>query len=538
LGIILLVSFLRLLHLGFPLERDEGEFGYIAQEMLRGVPMYESAYTQKLPGTYLCYALFLGVFGQSITAIHVGLLLVNVLIMVFIFLTLRETHSGRAGCIGALVFGVMALSPTVFGFAAHATFFVALFAVAGLYALLHARQRDGAWLFFWSGLCLGLAFLMKQPGIFFAPLAVVLLAADHLLLKPRRPARFARQAVALVTGALAPTLVTAVYYAAIGRLSLLWFWAFQFASGFGRDVDTAELVQGFLAMTKRVVTGFELLWILPLVGLVVMLRDRALGRDRYLYATFAAGCVLSIVPGFHFLPHYCITVLPAVALLVGALLGAMERRDVESGRGFGLAASVWALTILGLAIGVAKHDQFYFGRESDLAQSRRIYLVNPFAESIEIGEYLRSHTTPEDRIAILGSETQIFFYSQRRSVSRFVNAYFLTADHPRNREMQWEFIHDIERGRPKYLLVVNLPTSWLFQPNSPQDILGWGNAYIPAKYEVEGVLTVSREGNVLKWGADARGKSPPPSGLYVEIRRRLDPAEATDSTRVSWPVFR
>ena len=69
-GIILLVSLFRSFHLGFPLERDEGEFGYIAQEILRDVPMYVSAYTQKLPGTYLIYALFLSVFGQTVTAIH------------------------------------------------------------------------------------------------------------------------------------------------------------------------------------------------------------------------------------------------------------------------------------------------------------------------------------------------------------------------------------------------------------------------------------------------------------------------------------
>jgi len=75
--------------------------------MLRGVPMYVSAYTQKLPGTYLFYALFLSVFGESITAIHLGLLLVNAAIMGLIFLILRKTHSGPAGCLGALAFGVM-----------------------------------------------------------------------------------------------------------------------------------------------------------------------------------------------------------------------------------------------------------------------------------------------------------------------------------------------------------------------------------------------------------------------------------------------
>ena len=53
LVIIVAVSLMRTLHLGFPLERDEGEFGYIAQEILRGFPMYASAHTPKLPGTYL-----------------------------------------------------------------------------------------------------------------------------------------------------------------------------------------------------------------------------------------------------------------------------------------------------------------------------------------------------------------------------------------------------------------------------------------------------------------------------------------------------
>ena len=526
LGIILLVSLFRALHLGFPLERDEGEFGYIAQEMLRGVPMYVSAYTQKLPGTYLFYALFLSVFGPSITAIHFGMLLVNVVIMGLIFLTLRKTHGGPAGCIGALVFGVMALSPTVFGFAAHATFFVALFAVAGLYALLHARERDHAALFFVSGLCFGFAFLMKQSGVFFAPLAVVLLAFDHLTLKPRRLPRFALQALALGTGALAPSLLTFAYYAAIGKFFLIWFWAFKFAGEFSRHLG-AEVARTLLTATRYVTTGFEPLWILAVVGLVVTLRDRALGKNRYLYAAFAAACVLSIVPGFYFTPHYYISLLPAVALLVGALAGAAERHRARSGRGLAQVAGVWALAGLGLLTGVAKHGGFYFAKVSDAAEARIIYPGNLFAESVEIGEYLKSRTTPQDRIAILGSETQIFFYSQRRSASRFVNTYFLTADHPRNREMQREMIRDIERARPKYLLFAELPTSWLIRPNSPRDILEWIGTYPQGRYALEGIVELSREGSVLRWGAEARAQPILPSSWYVWIWRRLDPSDAS-----------
>ncbi|HKO22884.1 MAG TPA: hypothetical protein VJX91_09525, partial [Candidatus Eisenbacteria bacterium] len=64
IAIIALVSLARAIHLNFPLERDEGEFGYIAQQLLHGVPVYLSAYTQKLPGSYFMYAIFLALFGQ------------------------------------------------------------------------------------------------------------------------------------------------------------------------------------------------------------------------------------------------------------------------------------------------------------------------------------------------------------------------------------------------------------------------------------------------------------------------------------------
>jgi hypothetical protein len=522
LGIILLVSLLRALHLGFPLERDEGEFGYIAQEMLRGVPMYESAYTQKLPGTYLFYALFLSVFGQSITAIHLGLLLVNAAIMGLIFLILRKTHGGLAGCLGALVFGVMALSPNVLGFAAHATFFVSLFALLGLYALLHAREKGLAALYFVSGVCFGFAFLMKQSGIFFAPLAIMFLAIDDLAFRPRQPARFALRALMLGAGALLPALLLAAFYAAIGKFSLLWFWAFEFPGQFSRHFS-ADVLQAFLAMTRYVTAGFELPWILAVVGLVVTLWDRALGRIRYLYLIFAAACFLTIVPGFYFTPHYWISLLPAVALLIGALAGAAERAGAQSGRGWA-AAAVWVVTGLGLVMGLAKQEAFYFGRVPDAEHARRIYFGNPFSESIEIGEYLKRHTTSQDRIAILGSETQIYFYAQRRSASRFVNTYFLTADHPRNRAMQREMIRDIEQARPKYLLIVNLSTSWSFLPQSPQDILQWAGTYPRGKYGLEGVLKLYREGSVMKWGEEARTQPLSPSDWFVTVYRRLDPA--------------
>ena len=57
--VLALVAWARVRLLSVPFERDEGEYGYMAQLINQGVPPYVEAYNMKLPGTYVMYALFL-----------------------------------------------------------------------------------------------------------------------------------------------------------------------------------------------------------------------------------------------------------------------------------------------------------------------------------------------------------------------------------------------------------------------------------------------------------------------------------------------
>ena len=78
---------IRIRLLGIPLERDEGEYAYAGQLMLQGIPPYKLAYNMKFPGTYAAYAAIMSIFGQTIFAIHLGLLLVNAITIALDFLT-------------------------------------------------------------------------------------------------------------------------------------------------------------------------------------------------------------------------------------------------------------------------------------------------------------------------------------------------------------------------------------------------------------------------------------------------------------------
>ena len=50
------VVLVRLRLLGLPLERDEGEYAYMAQQLLQGVLPYTESHSMKFPGIYFVYA--------------------------------------------------------------------------------------------------------------------------------------------------------------------------------------------------------------------------------------------------------------------------------------------------------------------------------------------------------------------------------------------------------------------------------------------------------------------------------------------------
>lgn len=84
--IILFTGAIRVRLLDVPLERDEGEYAYAGQLILDGIPPYAQAYNMKMPGIYAGYALILAIFGQTLTGIHLGLLVINTATIFLVFL--------------------------------------------------------------------------------------------------------------------------------------------------------------------------------------------------------------------------------------------------------------------------------------------------------------------------------------------------------------------------------------------------------------------------------------------------------------------
>jgi hypothetical protein len=120
-----------------------------------------------------------------------------------------------------------------------------------------------------------------------------------------------------------------------------------------------------------------------------------------------------------------------------------------------------------------------------------IYPQNPFLESVRIADYIREHTEPDDTIAVLGSEPEIYFYSHRHSATGYIYTYGLMEPQKYAHQMQQEMIHEIGEARPKYLISVAMAYSWLRRPESDPAIFNWANEYMTQNYAVAGFVNIS-----------------------------------------------
>ncbi|MDI6829599.1 MAG: glycosyltransferase family 39 protein, partial [Armatimonadota bacterium] len=182
--IILFMVILRVRLLNIPLERDEGEYAYMGQLLLQGIPPYKIAYSMKLPGIYFVYAIIMAIFGQTTSAIHLGLMFANVITIIFLFLITKRVIDNRAAIITAIAFAVLSISPTSHGLAANAEHFVILFTLAGILCMLRAIDSGHLLMYFCSGLLLGFSILVKQHGGFFAAFAGLFIFFTWLRKRP------------------------------------------------------------------------------------------------------------------------------------------------------------------------------------------------------------------------------------------------------------------------------------------------------------------------------------------------------------------
>ena len=396
---------------------------------------------------------------------------------------------------------------------------------------------------FASGACFGIAFLMKQPGILWAVFGLLYLAwvqfeapLQDLLAQRRRvsPAQRGRQqrtrlqpgatedpsprpspllegrggvgsshAASLPgssgqpwkrglvrclwysLGFIMPPLLMCLFLWRAGVFDRFMFWTFTYAKEYASLYPLFTMPTEHFRAALSAVFGPNLtLWILALLGMVVMWWDERLYSRRWFLGGFVVCSLLAVVPGWYLRQHYFIFLLPAAALLMAiafnrGLYLLMHDRTIE----LFLAVPILGLLPLGLGAAVVGNASVWFGM-APVAACREIYPRQMFAENAELGAFIRDTSTAGARIAVLGSEPEIYFYARRHSATGYLYVYPLTEPHKYARKMQEEMIREIESVKPEYLVFVNVKESWMARGESEQQIFQWYEQYSKANYDL------------------------------------------------------
>ncbi|MBI4949810.1 MAG: glycosyltransferase family 39 protein [Deltaproteobacteria bacterium] len=513
--VIVFTAFVRLRLASAPLERDEGVYAYIAQLILDGIPPYVEAYDMRMPGLYAIYAAIIFFFGQTQAGVHTGLLAINGSTIFFLFLLARRLYGNFPAVAAASFFAVISMSSTVDGLFANTEHFVILHAVAGLYAFVRATDEDNKRLLFISGILLGTAFTIKQHGFVFTAAT-----AAFLLLTCKKTAGavalFSRLTI-LAAGAALPLLLACGTLYLLGAFDKFWFWIFTYAQTYvSMTTLSAGLVNLENEMTGIVAESLPV-WVLALFGLCSPLWDKATRRRWLFVSLFALASFAAIMPGFFFRSHYFQFLLPAAAVSAGAGLSSAGR-VVSKYAGPMAGKTVVALLVVSSLLYAlnAQRDILFYSTPYEV--TRKTYGPNPFPESLEVAEYIRKNTSPEEKIAVIGSEPQIYFYSDRRSATRYIYTYPLMELQPYAKQMQKEMASDIEAAGPAYVVFINNNLSWLVRPGSERFIFTWFNDY-RRDFELVGLIEIFEDRTVYRWDADVLNYKPRP-GNNIQIYRR------------------
>ena len=528
--ILAVVTAIRIRLLDMPLERDEGEYAYAGQLLLQDVSPYKAAYNValKLPGTYVAYALFMVILGQTIAAIHAGVILVNLASAALVFVLARRIFGDAGGVVAAGTFALLSIVPETLGLAAHATHFVVLPALAGVVLLQNLDDRTSSARIFSAGLLIGLAVLMKQSGAAFGLFAAGWILWCEFSSGQKQWPRLAIRLVWLALGGLLPFFLTCFIIVRAGDFHQFWFWTFQYAGQHGTIFTWGHGIRGMFNNLGLQFMAAPGLWSAAVLGLILLFGEKALQRWRVFIVSFSFFSFLAVCPGWYFRGHYFIQLMPAAGLLAAVAFHAAS--GFFARRAFSLPPSALPALILAVAAVslLIQWSDIYF-RLTPVQASRAIYDTNPFPEAVEIGRYLASHSAPDARIAVIGSEPEIFFYSHRRSATGYICTYPLVEPQPYAAGMQKEMIQEVKESRPDYVIYVSARSSWVQSTARISNVIfDWFEQYQREQLRMVGLVEIQAgEPTQYRWLDQSETNLQTSAESWLAIFQRRSAGKAT-----------
>lgn len=522
--VVLIIISIRSKFFGIPFERDEGIYGYIGKMLLEGKTPYKDFYEQKFPGLFYFYAFMVGVFGDTVKGLHFGFMILNIVTVFLLFFASRRMFSPFAGAITAITYAIVSLTPSLSGFTVQSEHGVAFFISLGIFFYSFTINNPGWKYHLFMGMAMGAAFMTKTSGIFLVLWGGLVVLSDQIFSQNKGNAilNAVKKGAIYSAGVFAVIGVVFLLIIAKGALQEMIYWAYLIPKNYVGKI-TWDQGKQYLEYTFKAVTAeYKLFWWHAFIGLAIIFFKNFPLRLRIMAVLLLALSFGTVFPGFYFYGHYWIQIIPGLAILSGLCFYMINevltvRLNIKWKK---IGIAYLSVFIVGTLVHLNKNKDYYFSPDYDRIM-RTVYGNNPFPESMAIANYINANSKPEDGIVLLGSEPQIYFYTKKKCPSR--HAYFaaLVNDVPEHRGWQREFVNDVEKAKPKYLVFFNHQISLFIQPNTDRYVFEWYEKYVRENYDVIGLVDmVNGYTSVYKWREQMNGYQPQSqSQIYIFERK-------------------
>lgn len=487
-GLVLIVAAVRAPLLPIPLERDEGEYAYIAWRLGHNELPYRDWVDQKPPAVFYVYRFALSLPFEPVRAIHfVGLLFAAASTCALFFLGLRFMDRFWAW-VGAALFAVLSTDPLVEGTAANTELFLLCPLIFSQIAFLStaAKSRHNVLLMLLVGVLSGIAFMFKQVAIlnwlFLAVLYPIFASKEN---RWRGAVRFVFWSAA---GLLSVVGLVVLYFWKRGGLMAFVDNAFIHnleyigAVGASARVKLCQRTLTILARTQTIV------WAFAAAGLVGLLRS---GKPKWFL--FMAGWLVTSAIGVstsgYFFPHYFQQLLPPLALAAAA--GAEWITTIELWKTIPRYCQCAVLSLILAVLPAITLWPFLF-TYTPAEAVRKIYPNNFFADMPELAKRLESVTPPETPVFIFGAEPELLFYAHRPSATRYIFLFPLYGPYRNAHEKQIATATEIEHAQPSS--AVYLSNDLFYGSGTDQYFTQWSLSYMQDSFYIDTWLTADEFG--------------------------------------------
>lgn len=458
--------------LNSPWERDEGEYAYSAWLLDQGIAPYENSFIQKPPMIIYTYWLAHKINPDALWP-------PRLLALIFIFFTIllsgyiaKKEFGKKAGYFVIWVLVPMLSLPHLTPFAANTERFM-LLPLMGVLALYLNKEKSKKFIF-WAGFLGAISFLYKPIVLLVLAFIVGFWIWDEYK-KKNSINNIIFNIFLFSVGFFLALFIFLGYFLFKDGGKSLWESVFlynkYYASQMGKYIPDSFF--------KYVAIFFKNWWVLFIYTFAALVINF---KRKWFYLGIILLCIVSVFSSP--IGHYYFLLMPFWAILISAPFVKISESILINGK-----KGAWAIlnififfTVTTMYLNILQ--VFSFGPEEN---SLWIYGPNnPFIESPIISEKIKSYSNESDKIFVAGSEPQIYYYSKRQSVSRFVITYPLIIETPVREKYQLEAIDEISNDLPKLIVYSNREESGLYNKESPTFFINYLDDLLKNKYYLIG----------------------------------------------------